>query len=129
MLVTIALSYLILTIPYRLFWLYNVYIKRMYPEKLNSSIYLLNMHYIDHVFRTIRNIHYGTNFLFFIFLSKTFRRKVQRLFREKFSRTQTELLQKNIIQKRKSKECQENLEKTKRHTLNQISGPLNDALI
>ena len=32
MLVSVALSYIILTIPYRLFWSYNVYIKRMYPE-------------------------------------------------------------------------------------------------
>jgi hypothetical protein len=84
MLVSVALSYLILTLPYRLFWSYNVYIKRMYPEKLNSSIYLLKMHYIDHVLRTIRNIHYGTNFVFFIFLSKTFRRKFQQIFIEKF---------------------------------------------
>ena len=80
MLVSVALSYIILTIPYRLFWSYNVYIKRMHPEKLNSSVYLLKMHYIDHVLRTIRNIHFGTNFIFFIFLSKTFRRKFQQLF-------------------------------------------------
>lgn len=84
MLVSVALSYLILTIPYRLFWSYNVYIKRMHPEKLNSSVYLLKMHYVDHVLRTIRNIHYGTNFVFFIFLSKTFRRKFQQLFIGKF---------------------------------------------
>jgi hypothetical protein len=87
MLVCLALSYLILTLPYRLFWSYNVYIKRMYPEKLNSSIYLLKMHYIDHILRTIRNIHYGTNFVFFIFLSKTFRRKFQQIFIEKFFQT------------------------------------------
>ena len=129
MLVTIALSYLILTIPYRLFWLYNVYIKRMYPEKLNSSIYLLNMHYIDHVFRTIRNVHYGTNFLFFIFLSKTFRRKVQRLFREKFSHRPMELFHSDTIQKRQLKKHPRNLDKTKRHTLNEKSCPANDVLI
>lgn len=82
MLVSVALSYLILTIPYRLFWSYNVYMKRMHPEKLNSSNYLLKMHYIDHVLRTIRNIHYGTNFIFFILLSKSFRRKFQQLFIE-----------------------------------------------
>ena len=79
MLVSVALSYLILTLPYRLFWSYNVYIKRMYPERLNSSVYLLKMHYIDHVLRTIRNIHYSTTFVSFIFLSKTFRRKFQQL--------------------------------------------------
>ena len=84
MLVSVALSYLILTLPYRLFWSYNVYIKRMHPEKLTSSVYLLQMHYIDHVLRTIRNIHYGTNFVFFIFLSKTFRRKFRQIFIEKF---------------------------------------------
>jgi hypothetical protein len=86
MLVSLALSYLILTLPYRLFWSYNVYIKRMYPDKLSSSIYLLKMHYIDHILRTIRNIHYGTNFVFFIFLSKTFRRKFRQIFIEKFLR-------------------------------------------
>ncbi|UJR28701.1 hypothetical protein I4U23_009930 [Adineta vaga] len=86
MLVSVALSYLILTLPYRLFWSYNVYIKRMHPEKLKSSVYLLKMHYIDHVLRTIRNIHYGTNFIFFIFLSKPFRRKFKQLFTEKFLR-------------------------------------------
>jgi hypothetical protein len=84
MLVSVALSYLILTLPYRLFWSYNVYIKRMHPEKLNSSIYLLKMHHIDHILRTIRNIHYSTNFVFFIFLSKTFRRKFRQLFIGKF---------------------------------------------
>jgi hypothetical protein len=87
MLVSVALSYLILTLPYRLFWSYNVYIKRLHPKKLNSSIYLLKMHYIDHVLRTIRNIHYGTNFVFFIFLSKTFRRKFRQLFIEKILQT------------------------------------------
>ena len=86
MLVSVALSYLILTLPYRLFWLYNVYTKRMHPEKLKSSIFLLKMHYIDHVLRTIRNIHYGTNFLFFIFLSKTFRRRFRQIFIEKLFR-------------------------------------------
>jgi hypothetical protein len=96
MLVSVALSYLILTIPYRLFWSYNVYIKRMYPEKLNSSVYLLKMHYIDHVLRTIRNIHYGTNFVFFIFLSKTFRRKFQQLFIGKFLHTSNRLFNRNI---------------------------------
>jgi hypothetical protein len=87
MLVSVALSYLILTLPYRLFWSYNVYIKRLHPEKLNSSIYQLKMHYIDHVLRTIRNIHYGTNFVFFIFLSKTFRRKFRQIFIEKLFQT------------------------------------------
>ena len=87
MLVSVALSYLILTLPYRLFWSYNVYIKRMHPEKLNSSSYLLNMHHIDHVLRTIRNIHYGTNFVFFIFLSKTFRRKFRQIFIDNCFRT------------------------------------------
>jgi hypothetical protein len=110
MLVSVALSYLILTIPYRLFWSYNVYIKRMHPEKLNSSIYLLKMHYIDHVLRTIRNIHYGTNFIFFIFLSKTFRRKVQQLFLGKFLHTSNQLLNENTIKKRHSKERPSNLE-------------------
>ena len=79
MLVSLAVSYLVLTLPYRLFWSYNVYIKRMYPEKLNSSVYLLKMHHIDHVLRTIRNIHYSTSFVSFIFLSKTFRRKFRQL--------------------------------------------------
>lgn len=78
MLVSVALSYLILTLPYRLFWSYNVYIKRLHPERLKSPFYLLKMHYIDHVLRTIRHIHYGTNFMFFIFLSKTFRRLFRR---------------------------------------------------
>ncbi|CAF1025352.1 unnamed protein product [Adineta ricciae] len=86
MLVSVALSYLILTLPYRLFWSYNVYIKRMHPEKLTSAVYLLKMHYIDHILRTIRNIHYGTNFVFFIFLSKTFRRKFRQIFIEKLFR-------------------------------------------
>ncbi len=109
MLVSVALSYLILTIPYRLFWSYNVYIKRIHPEKLNSSVYLLKMHYIDHVLRTIRNIHYGTNFVFFIFLSKTFRRKFQQLFTGKFLHASSRLLNRNSnqnntkIQKRLSK--------------------------
>lgn len=96
MLVSIALSYLILTIPYRLFWSYNVYIKRVYPEKLNSSVYLLEMHCIDHVLRTIRNIHYGTNFIFFVFLSKTFRQKFKELcFQNLFSES-TRLLDQNV---------------------------------
>jgi hypothetical protein len=95
MLVSVALSYLILTLPYRLFWSYNVYIKRMYPDKLNSSMYLLKMHYIDHVLRTIRNIHYGTNFVFFIFLSKTFRRKFRQLFMGKFLHTSHRFFHKN----------------------------------
>jgi hypothetical protein len=98
MLVSVALSYLILTLPYRLFWSYNVYIKRMYPEKLNSSIYLLKMHYIDHVLRTIRNIHYSTNFIFFIFLSKSFRRKFQQLFIGKFLHASNRLFHRNINQ-------------------------------
>jgi hypothetical protein len=96
MLVSVALSYLILTLPYRLFWSYNVYIKRMYPEKLNSSVYLLKMHYIDHVLRTIRNIHYGTNFVFFIFLSKTFRRKFRQLFIGKLLHAWNRLFNRNI---------------------------------
>ena len=83
MLVAVALSYLILTLPYRLFWSYNVYTKRMYRERSSSSTYLLRMHYIDHLLRTIRNIHYGTNFIFFIFLSKTFRRRFYQIFIEK----------------------------------------------
>jgi hypothetical protein len=95
MLVSVALSYLILTLPYRLFWSYNVYIKRMYPDKLKSSVYLLKMHYIDHVLRTIRNIHYGTNFVFFIFLSKTFRRKFRQIFIEKFFQATTRLFNRN----------------------------------
>ena len=95
MLVSVALSYLILTLPYRLFWSYNVYIKRQHPENLKSSIYLLKMHYIDHVLRTIRNIHYGTNFVFFIFLSKTFRRKFRQLFIEKFFQITTRLFNRN----------------------------------
>lgn len=94
MLVSVALSYLILTLPYRLFWSYNVYIKRMYPEKLKSSLYLLQMHHIDHVLRTIRNVHYGTNFVFFIFLSKTFRRKFRQLFIEKFLQATNHLFHK-----------------------------------
>ena len=110
MLVSVALSYIILTIPYRLFWSYNVYIKRMHPEKLNSSLYLLKMHYIDHVLRTIRNIHYGTNFIFFILLSKTFRRKFQQLFLEKFLCKSTRLYNRNNIKKRQSHEQNSNLE-------------------
>ena len=113
MLVSVALSYLILTIPYRLFWSYNVYIKRMHPEKLNSSVYLLKMYYIDHVLRTIRNIHYGTNFIFFIFLSKTFRRKFQQLFLEKCLRASNRLF--NITTKMNRRQTQEhpsNLEDT-----------------
>ncbi|UJR20860.1 hypothetical protein I4U23_023970 [Adineta vaga] len=96
MLVSVALSYLVLTLPYRLFWSYNVYIKRMYPDKLTSSVYLLQMHYIDHILRTIRNIHYGTNFVFFIFLSKTFRRKFRQIFIEKLFRLTNRLLNKNL---------------------------------
>ncbi|CAF2403790.1 unnamed protein product [Rotaria sp. Silwood2] len=95
MLVSVALSYLVLTLPYRLFWLYFVYIKRVYPTKLSSSVYLLKMHYIDHVLRTIRNIHYGTNFVFFIFLSKTFRRKFRQIFVEKFFQTTNRLFHRN----------------------------------
>ncbi|CAF0858442.1 unnamed protein product [Adineta steineri] len=90
MLVSVALSYIILTLPYRLFWSYNVYIKRMYPEKLKSEAYLSRMHYIDHVLRTIRNIHYGTNFIFFIFLSKPFRRKFRQLFIDRFRHNKTD---------------------------------------
>jgi hypothetical protein len=96
MLVSVALSYLILTLPYRLFWSYNVYIKRMHPEKLNSSVYLLKMHHIDHVLRTIRNIHYGTNFIFFIFLSKTFLRKFRQLFVGKFLDASSRLFNRNF---------------------------------
>jgi hypothetical protein len=95
MLVSVALSYLILTLPYRLFWSYNVYIKRMHPENLKSPFYLLKMHYIDHVLRTIRNIHYGTNFVFFIFLSKTFRRKFRQIFIDKFFQTTNRLFNRN----------------------------------
>ncbi|CAF3059868.1 unnamed protein product [Rotaria sp. Silwood2] len=96
MLVSVALTYLILTLPYRLFWSYNVYIKRMRPERLNSSIYLLKMHYIDHVLRTIRNMHYGTNFIFFVFLSKSFRRKFQQLFIENFLPKSNRLFKRNL---------------------------------
>ncbi|CAF1382633.1 unnamed protein product [Rotaria sordida] len=96
MLVSVALTYLILTLPYRLFWSYNVYIKRMHPEKLNSSIYLLKMHYIDHVLRTIRNMHYGTNFIFFILLSKSFRRKFQQLIIENFFPKSNRLYNRNM---------------------------------
>lgn len=87
MLVSVALSYLVLTLPYRLFWSYYVYVRRIHPERLRLSTYLLKMHYIDHVFRTIRNIHYGTNFVFFIFLSKTFRRKFRQIFIERLLQT------------------------------------------
>ena len=95
MLVSIAVSYLVLTLPYRLFWSYNVYIKRMHPERLNSSAYLLKMHYIDHVLRTIRNIHYSTNFVSFIFLSKTFRRKFRQLCLGKLLRASSRLCRKD----------------------------------
>jgi hypothetical protein len=120
MLVSVALSYLILTIPYRLFWSYYVYIKRMHPEKLNSSIYLLKMHYIDHVLRTIRNIHYSTNFIFFIILSKTFRRKVQQLFREKFLHTSNQSFSRKTMKRQKSKELPLNIEETNETYQNQI---------
>ncbi|CAF3490520.1 unnamed protein product [Rotaria sp. Silwood1] len=96
MLVSVALTYLMLTLPYRLFWSYNVYIKRMYPEKLNSFTYLLKMHYIDHLLRTIRNMHYGTNFVFFILLSKSFRRKFQQLFIENFLPISNRLFNRNM---------------------------------
>lgn len=102
MLVSVALSYIILTIPYRLFWSYNVYIKRMHPEKLTSSVYLLKMHYIDHVLRTIRNIHFGTNFIFFIFLSKTFRRKFQQLFLGRIASRSGRLCSETNAKKRQS---------------------------
>jgi hypothetical protein len=120
MLVSVALSYLILTIPYRLFWSYNVYMKRMHPEKLNSSMYLLKMHYIDHVLRTIRNIHYSTNFIFFIYFSKTFRRKFQQLFFGKFFYTSNQLLNRNTIKRRQSKEYHSNLEETNENYQNFI---------
>ena len=120
MLVSVALSYLILTIPYRLFWSYNVYIKRIHPEKLNSSVYLLKMHYIDHVLRTIRNIHYGTNFIFFIFLSKAFRRKFQQLFLGKFLHTSNQLFNGNTMKRRQSKERPSNLEETNENYQNFI---------
>jgi hypothetical protein len=42
------------------------------------------MHDIDHVLRTIRHVHYGTNFIFFILLSRTFRRRFQQIFVERF---------------------------------------------
>ncbi|CAF1156141.1 unnamed protein product [Rotaria sordida] len=95
MLVSVALSYLILTLPYRLFWSYHVYIKRVHPKKLDSSIYLSKMLCIDHVLRTIRNIHYGTNFVFFIFLSKTFRRKFRQIFIERFFQLTNHLFNRN----------------------------------
>ncbi|CAF0986515.1 unnamed protein product [Rotaria sp. Silwood1] len=95
MLVSVALSYLVLTLPYRLFWSYFVYIRRVYPAKLSSPVYLLKMHYIDHLLRTIRNIHYGTNFVFFIFLSKTFRRKFRQIFIERFFRATNRLFHRN----------------------------------
>lgn len=79
MLVSIALFYIILTLPYRMFWSYNVYIKRMHPKKLTSQSYLLKMHHIDHLLRTIRNVHYGTNFISFILLSNVFREKFHEL--------------------------------------------------
>jgi hypothetical protein len=84
MLVSIAMSYLMLTLPYRLFWSYNVYTKRVHPERLKSSSYLSKMHYIDHFLRTVRNIHYGTNFISFIFLSKAFRRQFRQLCLDRF---------------------------------------------
>ena len=86
MLVSVALSYLILTLPYRLFWSYNIYIKHRHLKKLNSSNYLLRMYYIDHVLRTIRNIHYSTNFIFFIIVSNAFYRNFRQLFIENILR-------------------------------------------
>ena len=118
MLVSVALSYIILTIPYRLFWSYNVYIKRMHPEKLNSSVYLLKMHYIDHVLRTIRNVHFGTNFIFFIFLSKTFRRKFQQLFLGRSPSRSTRLCSQAHTNKRHSQEHPSNLEEHRGNHLN-----------
>jgi hypothetical protein len=53
------------------------------------------MHYIDHVLRTIRNIHYGTNFVFFIFLSKTFRRKFRQIFIDRISQATNRLFRRN----------------------------------
>ena len=118
MLVSVALSYIILTIPYRLFWSYNVYIKRMHPEKLNSSIYLLKMHYIDHVLRTIRNIHFGTNFIFFIFLSKTFRRKFQQLFLGRMASRSSRLCSQVNLKQRQSQDCQSHLEEHRGSNVN-----------
>ena len=117
MLVSVALSYLILTLPYRLFWSYNVYIKRMHPERLNSPVYLLKMHYIDHVLRTIRNIHYGTNFMFFIFLSKTFRRRFRQLFIEKFFQTTDRLFRRTSIS------CDSNSSKSHQQRLSNSKPP------
>ena len=103
MLVGVALSYLILTLPYRLFWSYNVYIKTMHPEKIKSPVYLSKMHHIDHILRTIRHIHYGTNFVFFVFLSETFREKFKELFLEKFIKIYQRLSSKESNGELKSK--------------------------
>ncbi|CAF1181718.1 unnamed protein product [Didymodactylos carnosus] len=84
MLVSVAVSYLVLTLPYRLLWIYNVWVKRSYPERLNSISYVWKIHYIDHFLRTVSNIHFATNFIFFILLSKAFREKFRQLFIDKF---------------------------------------------
>ncbi|CAF0757436.1 unnamed protein product [Didymodactylos carnosus] len=84
MLVSVAVSYLVLTLPYRLLWISNVWVKRSYPERLSSTSYAWKMHYIDHFLRTVRNIHFATNFIFFILLSKAFREKFRQLFIDKF---------------------------------------------
>ncbi|CAF1041447.1 unnamed protein product [Didymodactylos carnosus] len=86
MLVSLAISYLVLTVPYRLLWIWNVWIKHAHPELLSSSNYAWKMHYIDHFLKTIRNIHFATNFIFFIFLSKTFRQKFRQLFINQFKK-------------------------------------------
>ncbi|CAF2075021.1 unnamed protein product [Rotaria magnacalcarata] len=130
MLVSVALSYLILTIPYRLFWSYNVYLKRMKPTILQSSLYLSKMHYIDHVLRTIRNIHYGTNFVFFIFLSKTFRRKFRQIFIERFFQATNRLFHRNsttihtnhIIYSKTNRQRQSNLKLERKRNSKLISG-------
>lgn len=97
MLVSVALSYLILTLPYRLFWSYNVYTRRVHPDKLLSPSYLIKMHHIDHLLRTIRHIHYGTNFVFFILLSKTFRRRFRQLFVETFCQKTNKLFSRSSV--------------------------------
>ncbi|CAF3440301.1 unnamed protein product [Rotaria socialis] len=130
MLVSVALSYLILTLPYRLFWSYNVYLKRVKPTILQSSLYLSKMHYIDHVLRTIRNIHYGTNFVFFIFLSKTFRRKFRQIFIERFfqatnrlfHRDSTTIHTNHIIYSKSNRQRQSNLKSERKRNSKLISG-------
>ena len=101
----------------------------MNPEKLKSSVYLLKMHYIDHVLRTIRNIHYGTNFVFFIFLSKTFRRKFRQIFIEKIFQTTSRLFNRtspvnnsnNIINSRNSRQRRSDSKLEKKRTRKTIN--------